>query len=72
MAASWSIDPEPDHGPLSVQPTVADVDVGLYWDYQNIGLPKGQDAATASNRLRDISLRFGNLVERRVYSDPEE
>ena len=40
-------------------------EVGLFWDYENLAVPRGHDAAEASNALRTLSLRFGRLVERR-------
>ena len=49
-----------------------DVDCGLFWDYENIPLRAGQCAAHASNRLREICLGFGRLLERRVYHDPSK
>ena len=74
---SWTFDYEPSPSiavPTHTAPSTPDAtrEVGLFWDYQNLALPCYQDAATASNRLREISLCYGNLVERRVYSDPEE
>ena len=47
-------------------------EVGLFWDYENLAVPRGHDASEASNRLRTLSLRFGQLVERRVYHDPSK
>lgn len=47
-------------------------EVGLFWDYENLAVPRGHDAAEASNALRTLSLRFGRLVERRVYHDPSK
>lgn len=42
----------------------------MFWDYENISLPRGMDGAVASNRLREVCLSFGRIVERRVYHDP--
>lgn len=64
----------PPPAPLSVPaaaPVLApDFECGMFWDYENISLPRGMDGAVASNRLREVCLRFGRLVERRVYHDP--
>ena len=49
-----------------------DFEVGLFWDYENISLARGMDGAETSNRLREVCLRHGRLVERRVYHDPEK
>ena len=47
-------------------------EVGLFWDYENLSVARSHDAADISNRLRALSLRFGRLVERRVYHDPSK
>lgn len=60
----------------SLQPTLGSsagyTEVGLFWDYENLAVPRGHDASDASNRLRTLSLRFGQLVERKVYHDPSK
>ena len=56
-----------------VAPAIApDFECGLFWDYENISLARGMDGAETSNRLREVCLRFGRLIERRVYHDPEK
>lgn len=64
--------------PLTIAPLPApapapDFECGIFWDYENISLPRAMDGAEASNRLREVCLRAcGRLVERRVYHDPEK
>ena len=62
----------PPLDPVPSRVLAPDTECGLFWDYENISLPKGVHGADASNCLRETCLRFGRLVERRVYHDPEK
>ena len=64
--------PAPVDLPFTASVLAPDIECGLFWDYENISLPRGMDGAHASNRLREVCLRFGRLVERRVYHDPDK
>jgi uncharacterized LabA/DUF88 family protein len=44
-------------------------EIGLFWDYENIRIPKGFDTTTASNLIRENLLPFGRLCTRRLYYD---
>ena len=66
MAASPCAMPpslQPPQPPQAAAPGSAGyTEVGLFWDYENLAVPRGHDASEASNRLRTLSLRFGQLV----------
>ncbi len=60
--------------PLALPPRqrAPDVECAIFWDYESIELPSQLVGAEASNRLREVALRFGRLVERRLYHDPQK
>lgn len=60
--------------PLALPPRqrAPDVECAIFWDYESIELPSQLVGAEASNRLREVALRFGRLVERRLYHDPNK
>ena len=46
-----------------------DVEVGVFWDFENVRIPSGFDATFAANKIRDAVLRYGRIVEQRLYFD---
>ena len=57
--------------PLLTQQTSLSNEVGIFWDYENVSLPRGvEEAAAAAQRLaRLASTLGGRVVELRVYHD---
>ena len=57
--------------PLPTQQTSLSNEVGIFWDYENVSLPRGvEEAAAAAQRLaRLASTLGGRVVELRVYHD---
>ena len=45
------------------------MDVGLFWDYENVRRPKSMDTYTVCSKLRDFFSKEGRLCERRLYYD---
>lgn len=43
--------------------------VGVFWDYENVRIPRNVRATRAAAALRDAVLPFGQILERRVYYD---
>ena len=57
--------------PPPTQQTSLSNEVGIFWDYENVSLPRGvEEAAAAAQRLaRLASTLGGRVVELRVYHD---
>ena len=66
------LQPLQPHPQQKLTTALENTEVGLFWDYENLSVARSHDAAEISNRLRALSLRFGRLVERRVYHDPSK
>ena len=45
------------------------MECGIFWDYENIRVPKASDASEVSNTLRQIVTQYGRVVTRRIYYD---
>lgn len=59
-------------GPHEAPFTPPDMEIGLFWDFENVHIPKGCDANTASTRLREAVQKFGYIVDKRLYYDSEK
>ena len=45
------------------------VNVGIFWDFENVRIPKHIKSTVAANRIRDAVIGHGQIVERRLYCD---
>ena len=45
------------------------VDVGVFWDYENVRIPGNISASAAANRIRSAAMVHGRIVERKLYYD---
>jgi len=55
--------------PPSDPPPAPVVDVGIFWDLENVRIPKEVTASTVSSRLRHAILPFGKILEQNLYYD---
>jgi hypothetical protein len=47
----------------------SDWECGIFWDLENIHVPRNFDTHVASNKLGDIARQFGRICSRRLYYD---
>ena len=43
--------------------------VGVFWDYENVRIPREVRPSRAASAIRDAVLPFGQIIERRIYYD---
>ena len=71
--ASRTITSEESYVDVAEPPQVhwgpADYLIGVFWDYENVKIPSGMDAAAASNKIRSKLQSIGQIHERRLYYD---
>ena len=48
------------------------VNVGIFWDYENVRIPIHIKSTVAANRIRDAVIGHGQIVERRLYYDAKK
>lgn len=44
-------------------------EIAIYWDYENVALPKWCGAAEAAKQIYNAVSKYGRIVERRLYFD---
>jgi hypothetical protein len=44
-------------------------EIAIYWDYENVPLPDGYNAAVAAKAIVDAVSSYGRIVDRRLYFD---
>jgi hypothetical protein len=49
--------------PAVAAPPPAARDFGVFWDHENVRVPRWCDARRACNSIRDVILRHGRIVE---------
>ena len=66
--------PPPPPLPLPSRQTSLSNEVGIFWDYENVSLPRGvEEAAAAAQRLARLATTLGGrVVELRLYHDSEK
>ena len=66
--------PPPPPPPLPSRQTSLSNEVGIFWDYENVSLPRGvEEAAAAAQRLARLATTLGGrVVELRLYHDSEK
>jgi len=45
------------------------VDVGIFWDYENVRIPKGFKASSVANKVRVALAKHGQIKEQNLYYD---
>eukprot|EP00934_Nitzschia_sp_Nitz4_P005263 Nitzschia sp. Nitz4//scaffold105_size73764//1011//3347//NITZ4_005668-RA/size73764-augustus-gene-0.55-mRNA-1//-1//CDS//3329532423//5253//frame0 len=60
LASEESLDPFP---------TVGTADVAIFWDSENVQIPRWCPASKASEGIRNSVAKFGRIVEKRLYFD---
>ena len=48
------------------------VNVGVFWDFENVRIPNHIKTAVAANCIRDAVIGHGQIVERRLYYDSKK
>mmetsp|Transcript_39063 Transcript_39063/g.129307 ORF Transcript_39063/g.129307 Transcript_39063/m.129307 type:complete len:407 (+) Transcript_39063:126-1346(+) len=51
------------------RPLPPSVDVGVFWDFENVRIPKGFDPMCAGKMICDAVIQYGRIVEQRLYFD---
>ena len=44
-------------------------EISIFWDYENVPLPDGCNAAVAAKAIVDAVSHYGRIVDRRLYFD---
>ena len=70
MHSHWP-DPSISPAPSGASPhgSSSNGGIGIFWDYENVPIGRNQQPSAAANRLRDVLLPHGHIVERRMYYD---
>ena len=50
-------------------PTVGSADVAIFWDFENVRIPAWCPATTAAEGIRNKVVKYGRIVEKRLYFD---
>ncbi len=56
----------------SVFPTVGAADIAVFWDFENVRIPKWCPASAASEGIRNKLAKYGRIVEKRLYYDARQ
>jgi len=67
----YTEDEQASSASLSRDRVPPNVDVGVFWDLENVRIPKGFPASIASARMREVVIDHGRIIERRVYFDSQ-
>ena len=47
-------------------------EIGVFWDYENVRVPKWCKTTDASNSIRAAVIHYGHISERRLYYDSKK
>jgi hypothetical protein len=53
-------------------PAVGPADIAIFWDYENVRIPAGCPASTATDGIRNKVAKYGRIVEKRLYYDSRQ
>lgn len=63
---------ETTDAPIIDFPSLGSADVAIFWDYQNVQIPKWCAPTTASESIRKKVAKYGRIVEKRLYYDSRQ
>ena len=73
MSSNALIMPQPiqaAHQP-ALLPTIGMTDIAVFWDYENIQIPRWCSATVATEAIRNKLHQYGRVVEKRLYYDSQ-